>query len=98
LVREALERAAPKPWFVARLAPPGVDARAIAQAAAAFDALVRLQALTQRVLADRTAEPHRYRGDDTAPASEPSGCLIYALAFGRAGAMDSSSELVAVGC
>jgi hypothetical protein len=52
LVREALEREAPQPWFVARLAPPGVDARAVAQAAAAFDALARLRDLTQRVLAD----------------------------------------------
>jgi hypothetical protein len=56
LVREALERAAPEPWLVARLAPPGVDARAVAQAAAAFDALARLQHLTQRVLADLDRE------------------------------------------
>jgi hypothetical protein len=56
LVREALERALPEPWFVARLAPPGIDARAVAQAAAAFDALARLQDLTQRVLADLDAE------------------------------------------
>jgi hypothetical protein len=56
LVREALERAVPEPWFVARLAPPGVDARAIAQAAAAFDALARLEDLTQRVLADLDRE------------------------------------------
>jgi hypothetical protein len=52
LVRQALERAAPEPWLVARLAPTGVDARAVGQAAAAFDALARLQDLTQRVLAD----------------------------------------------
>jgi hypothetical protein len=52
LVREGLERAVPEPWFVARLAPPGVDARAVAQAAAAFDALARLHDLTRRVLAD----------------------------------------------
>jgi hypothetical protein len=56
LVREALERAVPEPWFVARLAPPGIDARAVAQAAAAFDALARLQDLTQRVLADLDRE------------------------------------------
>src|SRR3954468_696937 len=57
LGREALERTVPEPWFVSRLAPPGVDARAVAQAAAAFDALARLQDLTQRVLAglDREA-------------------------------------------
>jgi hypothetical protein len=51
LVREGLERAVPEPWSVARLAPPGVDARAVAHAAAAFDALARLQDFTQRVLA-----------------------------------------------
>jgi hypothetical protein len=56
LVREGLERVVPEPWFVARLAPPGVDARAVAQAAAAFDALARLQDLTQRVLADLDRE------------------------------------------
>src|SRR3954447_7776951 len=56
LVGEGLERAAAEAWFVARLAPPGVDARAVAQAAAAFDALARLQDLTQRVLADLDRE------------------------------------------
>jgi hypothetical protein len=56
LVREALERAVPEPWFLARLAPPGVDARALAEAAAAFDSLARLQDLTQRVLADLDRE------------------------------------------
>ena len=35
---------------------PGVDARAVAQAAAAFDALARLQDLTQRVLAELDRE------------------------------------------
>src|SRR4051794_22695259 len=39
LVREGLERTVPEPWFVARLAPPGVDARAVAEAAAEFDPL-----------------------------------------------------------
>jgi hypothetical protein len=52
LVREALERVAPEPWFVARLAPAGVDDRAVAEAAASFAATTRLQDLTQRVLAD----------------------------------------------
>jgi hypothetical protein len=52
LVREGLERVVPEPSFVARLAPPGLDARAVAEAAAAFHALARLQDLTQRVLAD----------------------------------------------
>ena len=41
---------------MARLAPAGADARAVAQAAAAFEALARLRALTQRVLADVDAE------------------------------------------
>src|SRR5918911_79641 len=52
LVREGLDRAVPEPWCMARLAPAGADARAVAQAAAAFEALARLRALTQRVLAD----------------------------------------------
>jgi hypothetical protein len=52
LVREGLEWAAPEPRFAARLAPAGADARAVAQAAATFEATARLQGLTQRVLAD----------------------------------------------
>jgi hypothetical protein len=52
LVREGLEAATPEPWFVARLAPPGIDARAVAEAAAAFEAIGRLRDLTQRALAD----------------------------------------------
>jgi hypothetical protein len=52
LVREGLERPVPEPRLVARLAPAGVDARAIAQAAATFEAIRRLHDLTQRVLAD----------------------------------------------
>jgi hypothetical protein len=52
LVREGLERVAPEPWFVARLAPAGADARAVAQVAARFEVTTRLQGLTQRVLAD----------------------------------------------
>jgi hypothetical protein len=55
LVREGLERA-PDPRFVARLAPPGADTRAVAQAAATFEAITRLQGLTQRVLADADDE------------------------------------------
>jgi hypothetical protein len=51
LVREGLERA-PEPSFVARLAPAGADAHAVAQAAATVEAITRLQSLTQRVLAD----------------------------------------------
>jgi hypothetical protein len=52
LVREGLELAAPDPRFVARLAPAGADARAVAQAAASSEATMRLRGLTQRVLAD----------------------------------------------
>jgi hypothetical protein len=52
LVREGLERVVPEPWFVARLAPAGADARAVAQAAARYEVTTRLQGLTQRVLAD----------------------------------------------
>jgi hypothetical protein len=52
LVREGLERPVPEPRLVAKLAPPGVDAGAIAQAAAAFESIRRLHDLTQRVLAD----------------------------------------------
>jgi hypothetical protein len=57
LVREALARAPdpmrpPAPSFVARLAPEGLDPGAVAQAAASVEATARLQALTQRILAD----------------------------------------------
>jgi hypothetical protein len=56
LVREGLEQAVPAPQFVARLAPAGADARAVAQAAAAFEAITRLRGLTERVLADLDGE------------------------------------------
>jgi hypothetical protein len=52
LVQDGLERAVPEPPFVARLAPAGADARAVAPAAAAFEAIGRLHGLTQRLLAD----------------------------------------------
>jgi hypothetical protein len=52
LVREGLERPVPEPRVIARLAPPGLDARAVAEAAASFEAIGRLQDLTQRLLAD----------------------------------------------
>ena len=52
LVREGLNRAVHKPWFMARLAPAGADARAVAEAAASFAATTRLQDLTRRVLAE----------------------------------------------
>jgi len=57
LVREALARAIdpmlpPAPSLVARLAPAELDPGAVAQAAASVEATARLQALTQRILAD----------------------------------------------
>ena len=52
LVREGLERPAPALRVAARLAPEGVDARAVAEAAATFEAIRRIEELTQRVLAD----------------------------------------------
>ena len=51
LVREGLERAVPEPQVVARLAPAGFDARAVAQAAATFEASRCLRELTEHVLA-----------------------------------------------
>lgn len=51
IVNEALTRG-PEPSLVARLAPAGLDPRAVAQAAASIEATARLQALTQRILAD----------------------------------------------
>src|SRR3954447_23725295 len=52
LVQGALEQAVPGPRVVARLTPPGVDARAVAQVAAGFEAISRLRELTQRMLAE----------------------------------------------
>ena len=52
LVREGLERAVPEPRVVARLAPAGFDARAVAQAAGTFEAVRRLHELTERILSD----------------------------------------------
>ena len=57
LVSEAVARAPdplqpPAPRFVARLAPAGLDAAAVAQAAASAEATALLQELTQRILAD----------------------------------------------
>lgn len=51
LVDEALAQA-PEPSLVARLAPPGLDPADVAEAAAGIEATARLQALTQRILAD----------------------------------------------
>ena len=63
LVREGLERPVPEPRVIARLAPARVDARAVAQAAASFEAIGRLQELTQRLLADVLDED----GEDRPP-------------------------------
>jgi hypothetical protein len=51
LVDEALARA-PDPRMISRLAPAGLDPVAVARAAAGVEATARLQALTQRILAD----------------------------------------------
>jgi hypothetical protein len=50
--RAGLDRVAPELRFVAHLAPAGADARAVAEAAARFEATRRLQDLTRRLLAD----------------------------------------------
>src|SRR5688500_14109744 len=51
LVDEALART-PDPRFIAQLAPAGIDADAVARAAAGIEATTRLEALTQRIIAD----------------------------------------------
>jgi len=51
VVAEALERA-PEPGYLVRLAPPGLDPHAVAQAAASHEEMERLQALTRQILAD----------------------------------------------
>jgi hypothetical protein len=52
LVRDALERGGATPHVVARLAPAGLDAFAVAQAAASFETIRCLRQLTESVLAD----------------------------------------------
>ena len=52
LVHQGLERAVPEPRVVARLAPTCLDADAVAQAAATFEASRCLRELTERVLVD----------------------------------------------
>ncbi len=51
VVRRGIEKAS-EPEYVAHLTPPGVDVRAVADAADAFDAINRLQDLTRRILTD----------------------------------------------
>src|SRR3954466_8299423 len=67
LVRAALEQAVPGPRVVARLTPPGVDARAVAQVAAGFEAISRLRELTQRMLADIDADLDGEAGTPVGP-------------------------------
>ncbi len=56
LVREGLHRV-PEPHVIARLAPEGLDPRAVAHAAAGFEVLGHLEELTQAVHADLDGEP-----------------------------------------
>jgi hypothetical protein len=56
LVREGLALQLPEPRFVARLSPPGTDAEAVARAATLYEAITRVQGLTQRMLADVEGE------------------------------------------
>jgi hypothetical protein len=51
-VREGLERDVTAPHVVARLAPAGIDALAVAQAAASFEAIRCLRQLTEALLTD----------------------------------------------
>ena len=51
VVRRGIAKAS-EPAYVARLTPPGLDVRAVADAAEAFDAIERLHDLTRRILAD----------------------------------------------
>jgi hypothetical protein len=61
LVREGVQMEVPEPRFVARLVPPaGPDAHAVAQTAAAFEAIRRLQDLAQRVLTDVDREAEEW--------------------------------------
>jgi hypothetical protein len=56
LVRAALQQAIPSPRVVARLTPRGVDAGAVAEAAAGFEAMSRLRELTRRMLLEVEVE------------------------------------------
>lgn len=51
-MRDGLERDVPESRVVARLAPPDIDASAVAQAAAGFETIRRLRQLPEIVLAD----------------------------------------------
>lgn len=68
LVREGLARPVPEPRVIARLAPAGVDAVAVARAAATFEAIRRLHELTQHVLADIHLDPDVDAQSPLAPA------------------------------
>lgn len=64
LVRAALQQPIPAPRVVARLTPSGVDADAVARAAAGFEAMSRLRELTQRMLVEVEIE---VEGDAPSP-------------------------------
>jgi hypothetical protein len=69
LVDEALARS-PDPRFIARMAPAVLDPNAVARAAAGIEATTRLQALTQRILADVGDEAWSPTPDDLADLHE----------------------------
>jgi hypothetical protein len=67
LVREGLERPVPEARFVARLAPAGADAQAVAQVRLR-SAITRLHSLTQRVIADVDGDGDGEAGSPPTPA------------------------------
>jgi hypothetical protein len=69
LVDEALARS-PDPRLIARMAPAVLDADAVARAAAGIEATTRLQAPTQRILADVGDEAWSPAPDDLADLHE----------------------------
>ena len=69
LVNEALARS-PDPRLIARMAPAVLDPDAVARAAAGIEATTRLQAPTQRILADVGDEAWSSAPDDLADLHE----------------------------
>jgi hypothetical protein len=69
LVDEALARSS-DPRFIARMAPAVLDPDAVARTAAGIEATTRLQALTQRILADVGDEAWSPAPDDLADLHE----------------------------
>jgi hypothetical protein len=70
LVREGLERDVTAPHVVSRLAPDGIDALAVAKAAASFEAIRCLRQLTETVLADVDPIDHDARSPLTSTELE----------------------------